>query len=1234
MNFVLRAAALILAAAAFMCISPPADARASAPVSDDEAPQRYRMVRIFVPDGDALARVLGTGLDVEGSAGTPGGWMEFIAGPWEMESLTSAGIPFEVTDDDPAATLSAALSPVPFDALGFGTGSMGGYYTYSEVVAQLDSMRHLYPSLVTAKQAVGYTNEGRTIWGVKISDNPEDEETDEPAVLYTALIHAREPAGMMTVVYYMWWLLEEYGNDPRATYLVNNREIWFIPVVNADGYAFNELTNPSGGGFWRKNRRNNGNGSFGVDLNRNFGTDEMWNAPNGGSSTSTGSDTYRGTGPFSEPETATFNAFMRTHQIRTCLNYHTSGRLLIYPYGYLSAESEDSLIYREFAFDMVRKNRYTSGTDLQTVHYSTRGNSDDFMYGDTTKFRTFAMTPEVGSSFWPASSLILPLAQENLEANIHYSMVAGSLALPDDRGSDGATAAPLVPGESFGFPLRIRNKGLSPARSLTVSLSTDSGFLAFDPAVSGIDSIAPLGDTTIIVSGTVDPAVPAGRVFGLVVELSSPDGYIRRDTLTLYTGEPILLFADDAEAGAGLWIAEWPWTVSTYAHGGLLSFRNSPSPSSQSGLETASPVYLSGVDAARLRFWTRWEIEPSHDFGTVNISTDGGATWHSLRAGLSNPGSGSGMQPAGTWGYDGYTPGLSWVYQEIDLSAYAGHQALLRFEMAANNSTELNGWYIDDIAVEGFRRQIPGSAVHITAAVSSAPALFFGEWPGASDGIDTSLGELELPPPPGPDTFDVRWVLPGGAASLTDIRDTIGPGHSPVLFTLSARGTAGDYPLTVRWDRSLLPPGGWWIRDAATSGSVLAADMWLSDHVDLPDTGINTLELIHSPGDSSLFPVAGKWNLVSLPVDPPDRSVAANFPGSTGTAYGFALGYVPSDTLIPGVGYWIRNSSPGTASITGVPRVSTQLSNPDGDWILFGTLYCPVPRTDICTECSGPPLVYGYDNGYFIPDTLLPGKAYWYRGDGEIDFDCFGSQPAALKPDIHDPLATLDRMVISDASGVSATLYLLPPAGGDSPGAGEIGQFPSPPRPPGPLFDARFENQGILEYFTDGPGDEGRDIVLDNPSGEMTILLSRAEGSGHRYAIEVPGSAGAGTRLILAAGETLRLPPPAGGRLRLVGMESTPGVFALHRNFPNPFNPRTTIGFDLPSDAVVTLTVRSITGQEVAGAVTAGRFAAGSHTVEFDGSTLASGVYFYTLTAAETASGGVHRATGKFLLIR
>jgi len=196
----------------------------------------------------------------------------------------------------------------------FDYGTMGGYYKLNEVYARLDKMFQLYPNLITAKQSIRLTNENREIYFVKISDNPNVDE-NEAEVLYTALHHAREPESMMQMIYFMWYLLENYDKDSQVKYLVDNREIYFIPVVNPDGYYYNATTNPSGGGMWRKNRRDNGDGTFGIDLNRNYGPMEYWDSPNGGSSTSPNSDTYRGVAPFSEPETDAIRELLSRHDI-------------------------------------------------------------------------------------------------------------------------------------------------------------------------------------------------------------------------------------------------------------------------------------------------------------------------------------------------------------------------------------------------------------------------------------------------------------------------------------------------------------------------------------------------------------------------------------------------------------------------------------------------------------------------------------------------------------------------------------------------------------------------------------------------------------------------------------------------------------------------------------------------------------------------------------------------------
>jgi murein tripeptide amidase MpaA len=89
-------------------------------------------------------------------------------------------------------------------------------------------------------------------------------------MFFNAVHHAREPMSMSQLIFFMWHILENYNTDKDIKTLVNSTELYVVPCVNPDGYVYNQGTNPSGGGMWRKNRRNNGNGTFGVDPNRNY----------------------------------------------------------------------------------------------------------------------------------------------------------------------------------------------------------------------------------------------------------------------------------------------------------------------------------------------------------------------------------------------------------------------------------------------------------------------------------------------------------------------------------------------------------------------------------------------------------------------------------------------------------------------------------------------------------------------------------------------------------------------------------------------------------------------------------------------------------------------------------------------------------------------------------------------------------------------------------------------------
>ena len=243
---------------------------------------------------------------------------------------------------------------------------MGGYHTYAELLTVLDDMKAKFPNLISERQAIGeyLTQEGRPIYWLKIGVNPDIDE-DKPAILYNALHHAREPNSLAQMIFYMWHLLENYETDEEVKYLMENVELYFIPCINPDGYVYNETTNPQGGGFWRKNRRiNEGGQTFGVDLNRNYGFN--WGIDDTGSSTNSASDVYRGTTPFSEPETQAVRDFCVQHQFKIALNYHAFSNLLIIPWGFDNSLTPDDATYRALGNKMTEQNNYLIGTGLET----------------------------------------------------------------------------------------------------------------------------------------------------------------------------------------------------------------------------------------------------------------------------------------------------------------------------------------------------------------------------------------------------------------------------------------------------------------------------------------------------------------------------------------------------------------------------------------------------------------------------------------------------------------------------------------------------------------------------------------------------------------------------------------------------------------------------------------------------------------------------------------------------
>lgn len=251
-----------------------------AAISTAATKNRPMLVKVNINDKSAIEILRGQYFDI--AYVSPGNFAEIVADDADYQKLQSAGLNPQIIHEDLVAFYQ---SRYPVGA------TMGGFRTYSEAVAYMDSLHTQYPSITIAKTSIGTSIEGRALWMMKISDNPGTDEP-EPEVFINGLIHAREPMGMESTLRYMKYLCQNYGTDSLATYLVNNREFYFVPIINPDGYEYNRQTDPLGGGMWRKNRNTNG----GIDLNRNWGY--MWGYDDIGSSPYAGDETYRGTAPF------------------------------------------------------------------------------------------------------------------------------------------------------------------------------------------------------------------------------------------------------------------------------------------------------------------------------------------------------------------------------------------------------------------------------------------------------------------------------------------------------------------------------------------------------------------------------------------------------------------------------------------------------------------------------------------------------------------------------------------------------------------------------------------------------------------------------------------------------------------------------------------------------------------------------------------------------------------------
>ena len=656
----------------------------------------YHKAKIWFND-HSLEELAELGLDIDHGVIKEGTFIISDFAAHQLNTVKNAGYNVEILIEDVSSyyasrnntEISAKNTSCPNQTNGgfnptvpanFALGSYAGYFTTQEMFDNLSSMLTQYPNLITDIIPISdtLTHEGRTMYYLRISNNPNTVQ-NKPRVLYTSLIHAREPGSLSETIFYMWYLLENYGTDPEVTYLVDNVEMYFVPMINPDGYARNEFTDPNGGGMHRKNRNPaHGTTNRGVDLNRNFSYE--WGTT--GVSANENNDTYPGTAPFSEPESKNMKKIAEQFGVSFAFNAHTYGNLLLYPIGATSNEfAADDDYFSAYSGHMVEYNGYDA--IKSSGLYPASGDTDDYMYIEEG---IFAVTPEVGGDFWSPSNQILGDCINMLFPNLvlaHLPLVYG-VATETDSGSSIADMT-----GDFNHDIVHLGRQLGP---LEVSLTPISGIATVGAPITY--NLQILEQQAGAISYELENTIQYGDEVKYVLNLDN-GLWVKRDTIIKQFGNATLQVTDDA-TNSNNWTGDFALTTEEFVSPST-SFTDSPNSNYSSNSFYSyvfnDPIYYHSDLHAK------WDIEAGWDYAQFQVSTDNGQNWIPQCGNYTRPGvfNNGGAQTEDEPLYDGVQN--SWVLEEINLSDYLGQEIRVRFVLESDGFVQEDGFYFDDFKI-------------------------------------------------------------------------------------------------------------------------------------------------------------------------------------------------------------------------------------------------------------------------------------------------------------------------------------------------------------------------------------------------------------------------------------------------------------------------------------------------------------------------------------------------------
>jgi len=486
------------------------------------------------------------------------------------------------------------------------------------------------------------------------------------------------------------------------------------------------------------------------------------------------------------------------------------------------------------------------------------------------------------------------------------------------------------------------------------------------------------------------------------------------------------------------------------------------------------------------------------------------------------------------------------------------------------------------------------SILKISDAGNTRDSLEFGTSPSGTINIDSCLGEYLIPPPPPTGVFDCRFTLPNNIDdSKTDFRkDTLANYYWQIKFQPSSSG----YPVTFSWNINDLPNTGlFFLRDILT-GTIVNINMKGQNSYVLTNPGITILKIDYISKYTQPVVYNSGWNILSVPLLSENMSTSALFSEAVSPAYYYNNGYVTADTLRNTKGYWIKFASSGSSDNTGI-MYNPPLINLSAGWNLIGPLETSIPISSLIVNPHGILIsdFFGYNNGYFIADTLKTGRGYWIKAStvGSIMRDTNDNVPAAITS---DSLNLWTRFEFTDNNLNSGKLYLA--------NQNQMsGSYELPPVPPSGIFDVRYSTDRYAEFF-------GQNHIIKINTASRPLRLKSFNLGNRKFRI-TDAIGGVILNAELKEGVEIIINEHL-DNLLLVDENQIPDKYSLNQNYPNPFNPVTTIKFQLPQSGIVKIKLFDILGKEVLTILNEFR-EAGTFEVKVKGDNLPSGTYFYKM---------------------